>query len=89
MNDLPGIAMAEVQHQQTALREVLDFSPHVLTRTELIRHLGADMDDPMAIEPWSNAIRDLRRAGLLRFEGDSIFPTMAALAFAELLEDWV
>lgn len=89
MNDVPGIAETEAQNQQTVLREVLDFSPHVLTRIELIRYLGADMDDPLSVEPWSNAIRDLHRASLLRSEGHNIYPTVAALTFAELLEGWV
>lgn len=89
MSDSHCIAQVEAQHQQTVLREVLDFSPHALSQAELIRHLGADMNDPMSIEPWSNAIRDLHRSGLLRREGDSVLPTMAALAFAELLDGWV
>ncbi len=89
MSDSPSIAEAEARNQQTALREVLDLSPHVLTRTELIRYLGADIGDPLSVEPWSNAIRELHRTGLLRSEGETMYPTMAALAFAELLEDWV
>lgn len=88
MSDSLGIAETEALNQQTVLREVLNFSPQVLTRTELIRYLGADMENPLSIEPWSNAIRDLQRASLLRFEGEGIYPTLAALIFSELLDGW-
>lgn len=89
MDDSLSIAEAEALTRQTVLREVLDFAPHLLTRYELIRHLGADMHNPLSVEPWSNAIRDLQRSCLLRLEGESICPTLAALAFAELLDGWV
>ena len=88
MSDPLSIAEEEIQHQQAVLREVLDFQPSVLTKTELIRCLGADMEDPLSIEPWKNAIRELHRVSLLRSEGESIYPTLAALAFADLLESW-
>jgi hypothetical protein len=48
----------------------------------------ADLGDPLSIEPWNNAIRELHRVSLLRSEGESIYPTLAALTFARLLETW-
>jgi hypothetical protein len=89
MSEPLSIAEEEIQHQQAVLRAVLDLQPNVFTRTELIRYLGADMEDPLSIEPWSSAIRDLHRVSLLRSEGESIYPTMAAVSFASLIESWV
>lgn len=88
MSEPLSIAEAELQNQQTVLREVLDLQPRVVSRTELIRYLGADLLDPLSIEPWNNAIRELHRVSLLRSEGESIYPTLAALTFADLLETW-
>jgi hypothetical protein len=84
----PSVGEEEVNREGQALREILAWSPTTLSASELIRTLGADMSDPIgSVEPWRRAIRELGRCGLLRIEGESVFPTAAAIRAYELLEE--
>jgi hypothetical protein len=65
--------------QQAVLGVVLDHHPALLTGAEILREFGGGEDDRV-----ERAIRDLTGAGLLRWEGESILPTRAALHFDAL-----
>ncbi len=87
MNAPLSIAEEEVGKERQVLHEVLELHPATLSETELIRVLGADMSDAVGeVEPWKRAIRELCRHGLLRIDGESVFPTMAAVRASELFD---
>jgi hypothetical protein len=54
----------------------------------LIQLLGADLSDRIDSERWQIAIRELRRSGLLRVEGERVYPTQAALALFDFMDIW-
>lgn len=73
--------------EEELLRQVIDLHPTLLTEPELLRLMGADPDGPpMESDAYRRAIRELRRYGLLRSEGEVIAATLAALYFAELFD---
>jgi hypothetical protein len=84
----PSIAEVERRNRQTVLQEVLELLPNVVSEAELVQALGADPSNPQQVEPWRIAIRELGRCGLLRIDAKSVYPTLAALSFAELSEEW-
>ncbi len=87
MNASLSIADEEIGKERQVLHEILELHPVTLSETELIRVLGADMADAVGeVEPWKRAIRGLCRHGLLRIEGESISPTMAAVRASELFD---
>jgi hypothetical protein len=78
--------MEEWTQEREVLREVLEQHPTVLSEAELIRALGGNLADALDIEPWERAIRELGRQGLIRLDGETVFPTLAALCAEELLQ---
>lgn len=72
------------QVERAVLEEVLNLHPDHLTIHELVLKIGADRD-VLDGETIRHAIRDLRASGLLRYVGDVVAPTYAALRAAFLL----
>jgi hypothetical protein len=72
------------QIERAVLEEVLELHPDHLTPTELVLKMsaGPDRSEGEAIE---HAIRDLSGSGLLRYVGEVIAPTYAALRVAALV----
>jgi len=72
------------QIERAVLEEVLELHPDHLTPSELVLKMsaGPDRSEGEAIE---YAIRDLNGSGLLRYIGEVIAPTHAALRVAALL----
>lgn len=68
--------------EAAVLDRVLWLHPTHLTEGELLLNLFAD-DGPRR-ERFERAVRDLVADGLLRMEGDSIVPTLAALRSEEI-----
>jgi hypothetical protein len=66
---------------QVILLEVLEQHPARLTVDELALRIVADPCDLTEVETATNAIRDLRRACLVRYRNDDrlVEPTQAAL----------
>lgn len=73
--------------ERTTLMEVIELHPERLTIDELIIRTATDPDDFKKADPIRQAIRDLRRSGLVRYRNDDelVEPTHAALAAYELL----
>jgi hypothetical protein len=73
--------------ERTVLEEVIELHPERLTIPELILRIAIDPDDTAAIDTIRNAIRDLRRSGLLRYGNDEgiVEPTHAAIRAFSLL----
>jgi hypothetical protein len=73
------------QIERAVLEIVLELHPDHLTVPELVLKVAADRDQVEG-EDVRLAVRDLRASGLLRYVGDLVVPTHAALrAFAILL----
>ena len=68
--------------EAAVLDRVLWLHPTHLTEGELLLNLSAD-DGPRR-ERFERAVRDLVADGLLRTQGDSIVPTLAALRSEEI-----
>lgn len=74
------------QLEQTILTEVVQLHPELLTIPELILRIARRPDDEAAKEEIRNAVRDLRRSGLVRYGDDEVVePTHAALRAYDLL----
>jgi hypothetical protein len=72
--------------ERTVLTEVVELHPELLTIPELILRIARRPEDETTKEEIRNAIRDLRRSGLLRYRGDEVVePTHAALRAFDLL----
>jgi hypothetical protein len=73
--------------ERTVLTEVIELHPELLTIPELILRVARHPEDEATKERVRNAIRDLRRSGLLRYRGDDevVEPTHAALRAFDLL----
>jgi hypothetical protein len=67
--------------QQVILLEVLEQDPARLTVDELALRIVADPSDRTEVETATTAVRDLRRACLVRYRNDDLLvePTQAAL----------
>lgn len=74
--------------RQVILEETLELHPQRLTVGELARRIVSDPDDGMEVETATEAIRDLRRSGLLRYRNDDqvVEPTHAALTAAAIFD---
>jgi hypothetical protein len=73
--------------ERAILEEVIELLPVRLTVAELCLWIAADPEDDREAETIRDAIRDLKRSGLLRYRGDDLLvePTQAAVqAFALL-----
>lgn len=73
--------------ERTTLVEVIELHPERLTIEELIVRTATNPDDFKKADAIRQAIRDLRRSGLVRYRNDDelVEPTHAALAAYELL----
>jgi hypothetical protein len=69
--------------QAATLSRVLALHPIHLTEAELLLNLFAGDGGPRE-ERFERAIRDLVADGLLRIDGESIVPTLAALRSEEI-----
>jgi hypothetical protein len=63
---------------------ILDLHPEHLMASELVLKVAGDQDQSEG-EAILQAIRDLRGSGLLRYAGDVVEPTHAAVRTVELL----
>jgi hypothetical protein len=72
---------------QVILVEVVERHPARLTVDELALRIVSDPDDEREVETATEAVRDLRRACLVRYRNDDklVEPTQAALRAHELL----
>lgn len=73
--------------ERTVLAEVIELHPELLTIAELIQRIARRPEDETTKEEIRNAIRDLRRSGLVRYrdDGEVVEPTHAALRAFDLL----
>jgi aryl-alcohol dehydrogenase-like predicted oxidoreductase len=67
--------------EHAILVEVIEQHPSRLTIRELTLRIVSDPDDSTEVETATDAIRDLRRSGLVRYRNDDqlVEPTQAAL----------
>jgi len=75
------------QLERTVLTEVVQLHPELLTISELILRIARHPDDEATKEEIGNAVRDLRRSGLVRYRDSEqvVEPTHAALRAYDLL----
>jgi hypothetical protein len=77
--------LGQEQFEQAVLAMVIELHPDHLTSAELICEMTFDPANRSDEEEIRHAIRDLRRSGLLRENGEALVPTRAALrAYAVL-----
>ncbi len=71
------------------LIEIIEQHPLRLTVDELALRIVRDPDDGDEFETATNAVRDLRRAGVVRYRNDDrlVGPTQAAMRTYELLTE--
>ncbi len=67
----------DARAQRAVLSLVLDEHPALLAASEVEREIGAG-------DAAERAMRDLTGAGLIRKDGETVFPTRAALHFDRL-----
>lgn len=84
MNGRRSAAEEEIERERCVLLEVLELFPAVLTVDELIRARVSPLDGETNVQ--KQAIRELCRHGLLRLDGESIYPTMAAIRTYQMFE---
>jgi hypothetical protein len=72
---------------EVILIEIIEQHPARLTVDELALRIVSDPDDGEEVETATDAVRDLRRACLVRYRNDDrlVEPTQAALRAHELL----
>lgn len=73
--------------ERAILEEVIELLPVRMTVTELCSWIAANPEDGREAETIKDAIRDLKRSGLMRYRNDDqvVEPTQAAVqAFALL-----
>jgi len=82
-NPIPGETndARDRRHEAAVLARILWLHPTHLTERELLLSLFAEDDQ---VDAYERAIRDLVSVGLLRLEGDSILPTLAAIEAGEI-----
>jgi len=83
-NPIPGQAndAPDRRYEAAILGRILWLHPTHLTERELLLSVFAEGAEVDACE---RAVRDLVSVGLLRMEGESILPTLAALEAGEIL----
>jgi hypothetical protein len=69
------------RHEATVLARILWLHPTHLTERELLLALFAEGSE---VDAYERAIRDLVSYGLLRRDGESIRPTLAAIEAEEI-----
>jgi hypothetical protein len=74
--------------RQVILEETLELHPQRLTVGELVLRIVSDPDDGVEVETATEAIRDLRRSGLVRYRNDDqvVEPTHAAFSAAAIFD---
>lgn len=84
-NPIPGQTndARDRRTEAAVLSRVLELHPTHLTGRELSLDLGGDTISA-ADESYERAIRDLVGAGLLRIDGESVVPTIAAVRSEEI-----
>ena len=82
-NPIPGEAndARDRRHEAAVLVRILWLHPTHLTRRELLLSLFAEGTE---VDAYERAICDLVSVGLLRMEGESILPTLAAIEAGEI-----
>jgi hypothetical protein len=82
-NPIPGETndARDRRHEAAVLARIVWLHPTHLTECELLLSLFAEGDE---VDTYERAIRDLVSVGLLRWEGESILPTLAAIEAAEI-----
>jgi hypothetical protein len=82
-NPIPGETndARDRRHEAAVLARVLWLHPTHLTERELLLSLLAEGPE---VDAYERAIRDLVSVGLLRLEGESILPTLAAIEAGEI-----
>jgi hypothetical protein len=83
-NPIPGRTndARDRREEATVLARILWLHPTHLTEHELLLSLFAEGAE---VDAYERAVRDLVSVGLLRLEGDSILPTLAAIEAGEIL----
>jgi hypothetical protein len=73
---------------QVILEEALELHPQRLTVGELALRIVGDPDDGVEVETVTEAIRNLRRSGLVRYRNDDqvVEPTHAAFSAAAIFD---
>jgi hypothetical protein len=74
--------------ERVILEEAIDVHPQRLTVRELALRIVSDPEDCTELETATEAIRDLRRSGLVRYRNDDqvVEPTHAALSAAAIFD---
>jgi len=85
-DDSRGTAAEDARFEAEALRQLLELHPAQVTVEELARELGADTEVFEQRDAVERALRELVGSGLAHRNGDFVFPSLAALRFAELLD---
>jgi hypothetical protein len=82
-NPIPGQTndARDRRYEGSALARILWLHPTHLTERELLLSLFAEGPE---VDAYERAIRDLVSVGLLRREGESILPTLAAIEAGEI-----
>ena len=82
-NPIPGQTndARDRRHEAVVLSRILWLHPTHLTERELLLSLFAEGPE---VDAYERAIRDLVSVGLLRLEGESILPTLAAIEAGEI-----
>ncbi|HEY0280954.1 MAG TPA: hypothetical protein VGC32_22040 [Solirubrobacterales bacterium] len=82
-NPIPGQTndARDRRHEAAVLGRVLWLHPTHLTERELLLSLFAEGAE---VDAYERAVRDLISVGLLRLEGESILPTLAAIEAGEI-----
>jgi hypothetical protein len=81
------LADEDESRECAVLTEVLRLHPTNLAVSELVQLMAPAPSDSFGeVDSWKRAIRELCRCGLLRREGETVAPTIAAVRFSELFE---
>ncbi|MBS1885606.1 MAG: hypothetical protein JSU06_00280 [Actinobacteria bacterium] len=82
-NPIPGETndARDRRHEAAVLARVLSLHPTHLTERELLLSIVARGEE---VDAYERALRDLVGTGLLRLEGESVVPTLAALCSEEI-----
>jgi hypothetical protein len=82
-NPIPGQTndARDRRYEATVLARILWLHPTHPTEPELLLSLFAEGHE---VDAYERAIRDLVSVGLLRLEGESILPTLAAIEAGEI-----
>jgi hypothetical protein len=82
-NPIPGQTndARDRRYEAAILARILWLHPTHLTERELLLSLSAEGPE---VDAYERAVRDLVSVGLLRLEGESILPTLAAIEAGEI-----